>query len=547
MNTPVNGRTQQAPPAGTRVATVLVVLAIGLWIHRGFAQVDGSLPYPQNWDESPIMEGAARVVQGGQLNPGLYAYPSLSVYIASAALAVGYVSLNGESRKRVPIDQLGRLESPYYEQPQAMAWVRKTWVLMLAGAWLALASIAQRLAGPWAMALCAWLTFGNTTAGLLAWNYVNVDIPLLLFAALTLQQLIGSAGSALLRDRVLVPAVLCGAAMACKYTAFVLLVPCAIAAWAWSERDRGRRLVLLVLCAFASFVVFCPFFVLDLPAFLQGLAYEHWHYKVRGHSGVDGDPGWGQLFGYLGFMLGEHGWPLCGFALAGALVLLRRKRLEALLLLVFALCWLGFLSRYKVFFVRNALPVSTLVPVFAAAGVCATVSALAAWCAQRPQRVLAARPRMLAVALCALAIALGVRGQAIADTYLHPADPRNRFVAWAARELGPHDRVLIPSALPIAPATYPERAQMVEVDFSKPENVRANLQPGPGESVYALIPHFSPRGGWVATRVRAQQAGVATLPRSRVVKRFPALPLIPVRKKDVCMDPGFDLVKLEAP
>jgi len=539
-----DGPARGSPQA--RSAALLTALALGSFVWLQLARVDASLPYPQNWDESPILAGAGRVVRDGELNPHVYSYPSLPVYIAAASLALGYVALNGESAKRVPIAELGRLASPFYEQPQAVAWVRKTWVIMFAGALLALATAAGRLAGPWAMVLCALLSLTGTAAAFSAWNYVNVDIPLVLFSALLVLHLVSSAGSALLRDRVGIPALLCGAAIACKYTAVVLLIPCAIALWAWSERERGLRLILFVAAALAGFLVLCPYFLLDLPRFLEGLAFENHHYRSRGHSGMDGTPGWPQLLRYLGFLGAEYGLASSGFALAGVVALSRARRVEAIVLLVMAIAWLGFLSRYKVFFVRNALPVSGLVPLLAAIGVVAAFRALRQWCARRSARALALRPGLIAGLVCAGMLILTVPYAKLAASF-SAVDSRNRLAAFAVEHLQAKSRLLIPAALPVAAFTLPRSIQIRVVAFTRPDEVRGHLRRVVNRPMYALVPHFSERSGWVESRVTAERAGIAVLPASRrVVASFPGTPLIPVREGEVCVNPSFDLVRLDA-
>jgi hypothetical protein len=236
---------------------------------------------------------------------------------------------------------------------------------------------------------------------------------------------------------------------------------------------------------------------------------------------------------------------MSGFALVGAAAIARRRRLETILLLVLFCAWLAFLSRYKVFFVRNALPVSGLLPLFAAIGVCATFGALQRWLARQPARALSAHPGLIAALACAALLALTMPYARLVASFA-PADSRNRLAAHVREHLPEKARLLIPAALPVAAFTLPRSIQVRVVDFARPDQVRSHLRRKINRPVYALVPQLSDRSGWVASRVAAERAGIAELPAPRrVVASFAGDPLIPVRGDDVCVNPAFDLVRVD--
>lgn len=525
----------------SRWAALVVALALATFVAVGFNKIDGSLPYPQEGDEAPIINGAARILQSGSWNPAVYSYPSLPVYLIAAFLGLGYVAEDGQSHAHIRLAKLGKLESPYYDHPRTVATARRAWVMMAALALLAVALTALRVGGPWVMAASAIISLVSATNLKLAWTYLNVDVPLTMFGALCVFHLVDSAGERSFRERAWIPGMLCGLATACKYTGFVLVIPCLLAIWLFSTRDRVRQSIVLVATTVLTFFVACPFFLLDLHSFLEGLAQENWHYHSRGHSGAEGVPGLPQLGAYLGRLFNEYGIGLCLLAIAGCVSLLRKQTRVAAVILCVCAVWLGFLSNYKVFFIRNALLVIILVPLFSAAGIGPVTSQLTRWIETRGPRNLAHHASLCGALVMAVVIAATLP-YARMGGYLRPQDSRNRFVAWAEEHFAPRTRVLIPKTLPIAPATLPRQTSVQVVDFSSADAVRGSLRQG-RDPTYVLVPVLSNRAGWPQARIKPIRAGLALLPERVLEKSFEGTPFLGAGGGSV--NPGFDVFRLK--
>ena len=121
-----------------------------------------------------------------------------------------------------------------------------------------------------------------------------------------------------------VPALWAGLAAASKYTLGLVFLPVLIGIWMYQDRDR--RLVfsgvaMATVCL--TFLAAVPYALLDLPAFLNGLAFDAWHYRT-GHVGFDDEPGLSQLRYYVSHFTTEFGRLGAVLAIIGSVAALRR-------------------------------------------------------------------------------------------------------------------------------------------------------------------------------------------------------------------------------
>jgi hypothetical protein len=509
-----------------------------------FARMRASLPYPQHIDEQPVLAAAAQILQSGDWNPHLYSYPSLPIYLATVGLGLGVVSASSQGPDRVTTNKIGRLYGGYYEQPLVAAVPRELWMLMGALTLMAAALLAFYNGGAAGLLLATPMLLLGTTVRGLATNYINVDTAMCLWMALCLLQLVSSESSQRARDKILIPGILCGAAIASKYTAVVLLAPCLLNVCLWSERDRVLRSIALALTALAAFVLFCPYFVLDPSHFVDGLAAEAYHYGVAGHRRFDVEPGLGQLIAYAHNVLDEYGMGIAVLALLGMVGLAVDRPRRAAVLIALPLASLVLLCRYKVHFARNALPFQMIAPVFAAAGglfahrlLCA---ALTRWVGPRAHWAAPLHLQLLAAGLILIAVLPSLPFGRARGSYERNSDSRNLFVAWAKKRLPKGSNVVLINNMPVAPRTLQPELNPLVVDLRDVDDVRRFAIPGN----YMLLAHWNPRPGWAAQRLALVSPGLQALPAHEVVKSFDGRPVIPIKKdRESCFNPGFDLVR----
>jgi hypothetical protein len=285
--------------------------------------------------------------------------------------------------------------------------------------------------------------------------------------------------------------------------------------------------------------VLCPRFVLDLPNFIDGIAYESFHYRSKGHKRFTIEPGADQLWAYASDARNALGIGLVVLSLVGVVWLARTQPRRAVVLLSFPICWLAMLAGVKVHFVRNMLPVLVLLAVLAVVG----AIALIAWSSETLQRRFALlQPRSLwaSVATVALVVLATLPFEQVRLAHAKHVDSRLRFATEAAK-FKPGTTLLIPAALPFSLETLPKELNVQTVDLTNQQQTRESVRPG----AYMLLPHWSAAGGGLGERVAQQAPGLAVLPRWQTVREFSGEPAEPGMDKELSTNPAFALVRFE--
>lgn len=344
--------------------SLLLCLAV-VWVR--FGQIDASLPYARHEDERPIAQAALRVLQSDSHNPRFFNYGSLPIYGASAGIVVGAI----QAARAQELRKIGdvRQVRPHYSHPRVMAAPRKLFAVLSALClWLVGVIAARTFKTPFLrLAAPVALLFPSQFVSK-SWEYLNVDLWAGLFACATLAWLMSCWQKQGFRHKALIPAALAAGAIASKYNAATLVVPCLLAI-ALTEA-RGVRLVrsgqfLALLLAF--FVLYCPYSLLDTPGFLNGVLHEAAHY-ARGHNRFTVEPGWAHLRRIGETLHAQYGtaWTLLG--VGGIALGLRVHARRTLVLLSAILASVAFMSTQRVFFPRNLIPVLALLAPFAGGG-----------------------------------------------------------------------------------------------------------------------------------------------------------------------------------
>ncbi len=523
----------------SRLAIVLALAVVFGTAIFHYRSIGGSLPYPQHPDEKALIQASARVLQTGNLNPGMYSYPALPVYLGTAGLALGMIRESGHGPHAVQMHNLGRLVPPYYEHVLVAATVRTLWWAMGLVTMLAVSVIALRLSGPAGMLLAAAVQAAGVAVPGRSTGYLNVDTPMTMFAMTCLAFLVSSRDSRW-PLRVGVPALLCGAAIASKYTAVVLLVPCLAAQWLFYQRDRGWASITFAFGALLSFAAFCPYFVLDLPHYVDGVAFENYHYRVRGHSGFDIEPGWAQFSAYVTDLTQEYGEVLVAIAAVGVLDSLRVSFRRSVIVLGYVVVVTIMLVGYKVHFVRNGLPLMALVPVFAAAGLLALW--LLARTALRRVRQLAAAPRadLVAATVPLLIVAIAAPWHRVREVAEATPDARNAVIAWAAKQFREETTLVVPTQLPFDARGLPSQLRVQPLDLADARAAAETLTAG----TLFVLPEWTDRGGWRGRRMKDIAAGRAAIPPHDTLVRFGRERVVPAQGEEVVRNPSLGLVRI---
>jgi hypothetical protein len=325
-------------------ALLLGALLLRLW------GLKTGLPYVYNADENSHFVPRAIGMFGHSYNPGYFINPPALTYLLHA---VFFLRWGGGDDVR----------AAFAADP---------------GSVFAIARAVSAVAGTVAVGLLAWAgarlfdrRVGLIAAALLAVAFLPVhyshlalnDVPTLAPLCLAL---VGIAG--VLREGRTVDFALAGAglglACATKYTAGIVLVPLLAAVALSGGRRHVRELAIAGVVALGAFVIANPYALFDFGAFMDGL---------RAQSSASNDGG-GKLgltdrhgiTYYLSTLTWGFGWLPALAALAGAVLLWRRDRRAAAILVPAPLLFLLFMGIQDRFFARWLLPVYPLLCLLAA-------------------------------------------------------------------------------------------------------------------------------------------------------------------------------------
>lgn len=519
--TPVADR----PGAVRAWATALVLLSAGvLWIQ--FRHIDSTLPYPRHVDEEAVSAPAFVGLVTGSFHPSNFNYPSLPTYLAAGGMAVGFLRAAGRQEIQT-VESIGNVGYPYYATPAVMQGARQLYALLAIvalavtgmSAWLALRRPVLVVLAP-VVLLTSLLYFDRS------WSYLNVDIVGACFVSLTIAAcLLGTRHPSMLQLAV-IPGALAGLATASKYSLAVAILPVLLAIGFEFTGIRRLHAWLAALAAMvAAFVVAVPYSLLDLPAFLNGVGFDMYHYAA-GHAGFDGPPGLSQLRFYAGHLASEFGTIGVMLAIVGLCVCAAADWRRAAVLAAFPVALLWLLTSQRVHFTRNALSLHAFVAVFAAFG----LAALHGWATGLAARTGWGRWMATARGRAVVGVVLvfvALPWWHVVDHFRDRTDSRNQARAWIEARLPDDWTIVIPSQLGFDPRPLEaEGRHVVVVDFPAEGDAASidalrNEVPSP-----ALI--LAPRWGADPRFEGAERAAVlnAAASRWKVIESFGINPVL---------------------
>jgi hypothetical protein len=424
-------------------AAGLMVLCAGA-LALLFGHIRATMPYPYHADEGFISGPASKVLVRGDLHPERFNYPSLPTYIAATSMAVGF--LRGAAHLELrDVNQIGRVGYPYYESPRVMQTARQAFallsVLCLAmtglSAWLAFRTPATIVVAP-------LILFASPLYLRHSWVYLNVDIVGASFVMLTVAACLAGLRRPSIQRSALLPGAFAGLAVGSKYTLGIVVAPVLLSIALYSPRTHiiGASLTALVAMV-AAFIAVVPYSVLDIPAFLNGVGYEIFHY-ASGHAGFAGDPGWPQFLYYSAHLVTEFGYGATGVAILGVAVFVASDWRRAAVVSAFPAALLWVLTTQRVHFTRNALAIQPFVAMFAAYG----LVTLHGWMVRAAARHAWVSGRIPVSALAGAVVLIAtVPVWHLLPHFRNRTDSRNLARAWMTEHLPPNWAVVVPTEL----------------------------------------------------------------------------------------------------
>jgi hypothetical protein len=419
-----------------------VLLLLGATLLE-FRHIADTLPYPQSSGEPALALPAHRMLTTGDLNPGFFDYPSLPRYLTAIAMAAGFVRASTHLEVR-DVTGIGNVGFPYYDQRRPMETARQAFVLISVTALVMTAACAWgAIQRPAVIVLAPLFTLISPLFFYHSWTYLNVDIVGTCFVTMTLAACLRGTRSPSLFGLAVLPGIPAGFSAASKYNLVFVIFPVLLAIWLYGR--AGSRLgasFVALLCMTAAFIVAVPHSLLDIPLFLNGLAFDGYHY-AEGQPGFDGPPGMRQFLFYVNHFVLEFGLPGMLMTAAGIGVFAVRDPRRTAILLLFPTLTLLLLSQHRVHFIRNVLAIHPIVAVYAAGGLLAAHGWLLGFIGRYRQTP----GPMLRAAAGVVLLLLAVPPSHVIDLMLDRTDARNEAVAWLDKAIPTTWTLVVPTEL----------------------------------------------------------------------------------------------------
>ncbi len=326
------------------------------------------LPQTYHIDELHYVPDAVRYVSTANFKPSRWANPTFFKYLLALEYGIAYLALRItgqiESLSALPVFfrhtpslfyLLGRLSS---------ALLGTVTIPVTYGIGARLYDRKRGLVAAFLLALC-FLHLRDS-------HFAVSDVPMTFWFSTTIL-----CCALYLQDRKIKylywAASLTGLAIATKYTALILVV-ILVGAWAlanYREKQQGFPKALWnkeLFSAFAvmglSFLIICPYALLDIRAFLRTLR-SHYGMGKTGFAGYQTDPAGGWLF-YLKALVWGMGPILAAMAIIAVGYAIYRHRRGDLLILLPVLLLYIYLGRQQAYFARFIIPALPLLLVLVA-------------------------------------------------------------------------------------------------------------------------------------------------------------------------------------
>ena len=415
---------------------LLIIILTGLFFRLWF--VHNTLPYPGHVDEAAIAENALGMIQTGSLNPGFFNYPSLPIYLTAFWQGIGFTLTDYHAN-----DSHVSVSYPYYNPTIVMALPR----YFLAGLSV-LVTVFVALAGYYAFRQTIFLILPPILVLLvpkimyLSWRYINVDILGAVFVTGALAFLFSQLEKRDMWSRSIIPGILCGCAIASKYTLGLILLPFLLHIWL-NRRQPFLESYLLMGTTILTFIILVPYSILDFPVFLHNVLYEIRHYQ-SGHPGSESNPGLTQLIYYVSQMVEHLGPGAMLLSVLGLVGTVRNDWYRAVLLLIFPLSLLFYMSLQTTHFLRNIVSVLALWPILITFGVIVFTGFFGKFYYKITNTK---TPRFVSFLIPLLVIFATLPFNRIAEAYHQPVESRKRLIKWIRSTLPENSIISLPKRL----------------------------------------------------------------------------------------------------
>ena len=393
------------------------------------------------------VEFSEKILLKGDLNPHVFYYPSLPIYVIAGGLTAGYfytVSC-GLLRKT---SEIGDLTGDFFKFSRIVFPAKLIYIffgmfaMIIAGliAYAASREIYLLFLAPLFLSFSAVYFYYSH-------RYINVDVMgAFLVMALYLFLLLAMHKDTYYH-KAIIPGVLCGLAAATKYNLALTIVPALLMIVFFSGKQRFAKMLYTGLVMGLVFVVVVPFSLLDFNTFVNHVGSEIYHYTF-GHKGFEAEPGIKQLAYYFRTLLNDYGYFSIGLFFLGLYMVVKKNWKYAVTFLSFPLIFLVYMSTQKVHFVRNILFVYILYAILLCLGVKALYDLLKGhferiplikrWCRHK---------RMITLVVVIVVVLFSVKLTRYSERLEPAVDSRKQAIKWIKEHVAKDATLIVPAEL----------------------------------------------------------------------------------------------------
>ncbi len=317
------------------------------------------LPNLYHRDEARYVSIPLNILKNGDYNPHFFNYPSLFFYLL-ALVYIGYFLLLASQGRLGNLDGLvlpenvlpnvvGRATMPSQFLVGRGTVVLTAVLTVILVYWIAQKAYGRRAGAIAALLLCVSPTHIRNS------HFIAPDVTmvLLVVASFAFAQKVWAKGR---RVDYAIAGLLAGLATSTKYNAYPIVVALLAAHVLRSGKTwLNTDIAVGALATVAGFFVATPYAFLDLPSFLNGLAFELRHYGILGDPGIEGQ---NALVWYVMY-LARHEGLLPFLAALEAVFGLMSRAVKTLLMLSFPAAYLLLASFGAV---KNDRTILTIIP-----------------------------------------------------------------------------------------------------------------------------------------------------------------------------------------
>jgi hypothetical protein len=441
-------------------------LVVGLGLRVYGANHD--LPYIYNVDEQLFVNLAMRMLWEGTLNPGWFGHPGTTLIYPTA---VTYAAILKLGMYLGWFANLSEMRDYFHAAPTVFFLLPRIFNAVAGTAVIAATFLVTRTAFSSAAAAAAALLVAVMPGQVAHSHLIRTDILLSLFVLLAAWQAAKIVDGRQLRHYLLAGG-LTGLAITTKYPGIIVaaLVPFAHVLSGRGWLTEWWKVALAGLAALVVAFVASPYLFLDFETVLRSVQRE----MRSEHVSANGEGFLKNLWWYIDVQLrGQLGLPILFLAAVGACTTLFERRKVGIVVLLFPLLFLPFISSLNLRWERWVLPVLPFVAVFAAGGATFLIElALARW-SQFAQSAL-----LLVIAATASAPLAYQAWQD--DRTLMGADTRNLAGDWILNNIEPGKPILMEAYTPQLPRGVYRLFDIRKAQVMQARSPFANSIPGFG-------------------------------------------------------------------